>query len=133
MTLLYIVAINAILSTSSYAAPDYSKRTELPETPRHLWGTWDESIVACKAEHSITRMAIGIDWIGFYESGGRLMLTTPGGSPDGESLAARYVMAGEGSTWDMELRFRYTKKTPSILYVSYEKNGLEHRYVKCSV
>lgn len=120
-----------LIAASLQATPDYAKRYDAPSLPKQLWGSWDSSVKNCREQYSTTRLAIGIDWVGFYESEGKLMITTAGGSPDGESIVGRFVMGGEASTWDLELRFNYSLDRPNLLKLAFEKGGQEESYVRC--
>jgi len=126
-----IIILAVLMGSSTLASPDYAKRYDPPSIPKQLWGSWDSSAKSCREQYSTTRMVIGIDWIGFYESEGKLTITTAGGNPDGESVVARFVMGGEASTWDLELRFNYSLDKPHLMKLAYEKGGQEEIYVRC--
>jgi hypothetical protein len=121
-------------------ATDYNKMEEPDLIPSALRGAWDMTVEACKDPNSTTRMQIGANWITFYEAHGLLQISTPAGLPDtDESLAARFVMSGEGATWDNELVFGWDKAQANRL-IAVEAKTAENmmsqrkreRWVKCS-
>ena len=97
---------------------EYNK-VEAPDLiPTALRGSWDASTQACKDPDSTTRAKVGANWIAFYEAYGLLQISTPAGLPDkDDSLAVRFVMSGEGSTWDNELVFGWDKAKPNEVVV----------------
>ena len=110
--------MSLLLFLSAAAAPvvDYNK-VETPELiPSAIRGSWDASTAACKNEDSTSRVAIGANWIAYYEAYGLLQISDQAGIPDtDESLAMRFAMAGEGSTWDNEIVLAWNKAKPNEL------------------
>ena len=96
--------------------PDFDKRSPAAEIPAVIRGAWDVNKRACKDIYSVTRVHIGIDWIGFYESSGKLQISTQAGLPNFvHSHSFRFLMAGEGSTWETEMVFGWDGKRPEKL------------------
>ncbi len=132
--------ILTILAIQATELPDFNKPDGPPEMPSAIRGAWDLSEAACRNEYSDSRMHIGIDWIGFYESSGRLQIVAPAGHPNTQnSMVFRFVMAGEGSTWNSEFVFGWNGSKPNRLASIEPKNAknlLEGRrvdwFVRCN-
>ncbi|MFY7925658.1 MAG: hypothetical protein ACOVN5_07595 [Aquidulcibacter sp.] len=112
--------------------PNYAKRYDLPSLPQQIWGQWDHDLKSCQDKNSLTRLIVGIDWVAGYEYQGRLLFSTSG-LTDGQSEAtvAKFVMGGEGSTWERELTFTFSTNKRNSLRIAAEKKGEEEAFVRC--
>lgn len=132
--------IPLILFAATLQSIEYNKVETTDLIPAAIRGAWDASQAACKDEYSTTRMAIGANWISFYESHGLLQIATPAGIPDtDQSVALRFVMGGEGSTWDNEIVLAWSGSQPGQLIwiaAKSEENMNSDRqreqYIRCS-
>jgi hypothetical protein len=121
-----------LIMSAAATEPNYAKRSELPSLPQQIWGQWDYDLKSCRDQNSLTRLTVGIDWVAGYEYHGRLLFSLPG-LTDGRSEAtvAKFVMGGEGSTWERELTFTYSTAQPNSLRIAAEKNGEEESFIRC--
>lgn len=118
--------IIVLMLAAAGAQVDYNKAIAPDPIPPFLRGAWDVSGRECTNQYSTTRMAVGVNWISFYESFGLVQISTPAGIPEtDESLAIRFTMAGEGSSWDSEMVFGWNKATPNTL-ISIEAKSNEN-------
>jgi len=129
-----------LLFTASVASIDYNKVEQAELLPNMLRGAWDLSIADCVNEDSTSRMGIGANWIAFHEGYGLLQISTAAGIPDdNQSLAVRFVMSGEGSTWDHELVFSWNEGRPNELFLieakspeNMDRDRTRDRYIRCT-
>lgn len=126
------IALLWLVFSATASEPNYATRYQLPSLPQQIWGKWDYDSKSCRDSQSLTRLIVGIDWVAGYEYQGRLLFSTRGGS-DGrsESVVAKFVMGGEGSTWDREFTFTYSAANKNRLRLAIEKNGEVQTFVRC--
>lgn len=132
--------IELLFLASAMALPNFDAPRQPDAIPSSIRGAWDSSTADCANAHSVSRVHIGANWIGFYESGGVLQISTPAGIPDFEkSMAFRFVMAGEGSTWDNELVLGWnTEPANQLTWIeakskdNFDRDRERGQWVRCS-
>lgn len=99
---------------------DYNRVDSPALLSTELRGLWAPSLKACSDPDSDSRFAIGANWIGTYESYGRLQISTNGATSaaGSKAIVSQFAMAGEGTTWDAEITMEWKGNSPQSIILS---------------
>lgn len=76
--------------------------TSVVGIPERFHGTWAADAAACGSPGHESRLSIDASHVGFHESSGEIVSA----QVDGDHLALRLRMRGEGQAWDADYGFR---------------------------
>ena len=76
---------------------------QLAAIPPAFRGEWNRDLSACGTGNDESRLRVGAETVGFYESRGTVVAVAADGPRDAEITLA---MSGEGETWRERFRFR---------------------------
>ena len=92
--------------------------------PPAFQGEWNADLAACGGGGHESRLTIGPDTIGFYESQGQISATRLAG--DGR-LAIEAMMSGEGETWVDSRVFQLSEDGQTLTDVTEGSTGMVRR------
>jgi hypothetical protein len=101
-----------------------AKGTISVTAPVAFQGEWNADLSACGGNANESRLIIGADTIGFYESQGEISATRLQAE---NQLAIEAMMSGEGETWVDSRVFQLSEDGQTLTDVSEGSTGLMRR------
>ncbi|MDP1619185.1 hypothetical protein [Phenylobacterium sp.] len=92
--------------------------------PPAFQGEWNADLAACGGGGDESRLTIGADTIGFYESQGQISATRLQGEG---RLAVEAMMSGEGETWVDSRVFQISEDGQTLTDVTEGSTGMVRR------